>query len=58
MTEQWYVIRSKPHKEDFLFEQLLSHKIDAYCPRIKVQTVNPRARKTKSYFPENIKWGT
>jgi len=51
MAEQWYVIRSKPRKEEFLFEQLLSHKIEAYCPRIRVQTVNPRARKTKPYFP-------
>lgn len=54
MAECWYVIRSKPHKEDFLHQQLQSHKIESYCPRIRVQTVNPRARKTKPYFPGYI----
>ena len=54
MTERWYVIRSKPRKEDFLGEQLLIRKIEAYCPRVRVQTVNPRARKTKPYFPGYI----
>lgn len=51
MMRQWYVLRSKPHKENFLYQQLLGHSIEAYCPRIKVQTVNPRAHKTKPYFP-------
>ena len=51
MTEGWYVIRSKPRKEEFLHEQLLTHKIEVFAPRIRVQTVNPRARKTKPYFP-------
>lgn len=51
MSESWYVLRSKPRKEEFLLEQLLSHKIEAYCPRIRVQPVNPRARKIKPYFP-------
>ena len=54
MTERWYVIRSKPRKEDFLGEQLLIRKIEAYYPRVRVQTVNPRARKTKPYFPGYI----
>jgi transcriptional antiterminator RfaH len=48
---QWYVIRSKPRKEDFLAEQMQMRKIEIYNPRIRVQTVNPRARKVKSYFP-------
>ena len=51
MSKSWYVLRSKPRKEEFLLEQLLSHKIEAYCPRIHVQPVNPRARKSKPYFP-------
>lgn len=51
MSESWYVLRSKPRKEEFLLEQLLSHKIKAYFPRIRVQPVNPRARKIKPYFP-------
>lgn len=49
--EQWYVIRSKPNKEDFLYEQLCIRKIDTYYPCIKVIPVNPRARRRKPYFP-------
>lgn len=51
MTERWYVIRSKPRKEEFLQNQLLIRKIEVFAPRIRVQRVNPRARKTKPYFP-------
>jgi len=51
MTERWYVLRSKPRKEDLLWDQLLIRKVEVYHPRIKVQPVNPRARKVKPYFP-------
>lgn len=51
MTATWYVLHSKPNKEEFLCDQLLSNRLEAFCPRIRVQTVNPRARKTKPYFP-------
>lgn len=47
----WYVMHSKPNKEELLYEQLLIREIDAYYPRIKVQPANPRARKRKPYFP-------
>ena len=47
----WYVMHSKPNKEDLLYEQLRVRNIDAYYPRIKVQPVNPRARRRKPYFP-------
>ncbi len=51
MTHRWYVVRSKPRKEDFLAEQMQMRKIEIFNPSIRVQTVNPRARKIKSYFP-------
>lgn len=51
MTLRWYVVRSKTRKEEFLAEQMQMRKIEIYHPRIRVQTVNPRARKVKSYFP-------
>jgi transcriptional antiterminator RfaH len=51
MTLRWYVVRSKTRKEEFLAEQMQMRKIDIYHPRIRVQTVNPRARKVRSYFP-------
>jgi transcription antitermination factor NusG len=51
MALAWYVLRSKPNKEDFFFDQLLAHRLEVYYPRIPVRTVNPRARKVRPYFP-------
>jgi len=51
MTLHWYVLRSKPCKEEFLAEQMELRQIEIFNPRIRVQTVNPRARKIKPYFP-------
>jgi len=51
MSVQWYVLHSKPNKEEFLWEQLNSHKLEAFYPCIHVQPVNPRSRKIKAYFP-------
>jgi transcription antitermination factor NusG len=51
MPINWYVMRSKPNKEDFLRGQLEAHGLTVFHPRIRVQTVNPRARKVRSYFP-------
>jgi len=47
----WYVVRSKPNREEFLEGQLLSRDIDVFFPLIRVKPVNPRARKHKPYFP-------
>ena len=54
MSVSWYVIRSKPNKEDFLASQLSAYGIQVYFPRIRVKTVNPRARKIKPYFPSYL----
>ena len=51
MMAHWYVIRSKPHKELFLWEQLLARKIETFYPQIRVQPINPRSRKVRPYFP-------
>jgi transcription antitermination factor NusG len=51
MTLQWFVLRSKPNKEDFFYDQLLAHRLEVFYPCIRVQVVNPRARKIKPYFP-------
>jgi transcription antitermination factor NusG len=51
MTGAWYVLHSKPNKEELLSEQLWLRKVESYCPRIRVQVVNPRARKVRAYFP-------
>jgi transcription antitermination factor NusG len=54
MAASWYVIRSKPNKENFLAEQLSAYGIKVYCPYIRVRTVNPRARKSRPYFPSYL----
>src|SRR5919108_273768 len=49
--KQWYAFQSKARKEQLLCEQLHMLQIDSFFPSIRVQTVNPRARKIKPYFP-------
>jgi len=51
MTISWYVLHSKPRKEELLSEQLELRKVETFSPRIRVQVVNPRARKVRPYFP-------
>jgi transcription antitermination factor NusG len=51
MADSWYALQSKSNKEDALFEQLLSQGFEVFYPRIRVNPVNPRARKIRPYFP-------
>ena len=51
MPSHWYAFHSQPHKEDLLWQQLLAREIENFYPRIRVHTVNPRARKIRPYFP-------
>ena len=51
MAESWYALRSKPRKEDVLWQQLLARDIEVFFPRIRVNPVNPRSRKLRAYFP-------
>jgi len=51
MSLSWYVLHSKPNKEDFLFSQLRHREIEVYYPRLRVDPVNPRSRKVKPFFP-------
>ena len=48
---QWYAFQSKARKEQMLCEQLRIRGIDTFFPYLRVQPVNPRARKVKPYFP-------
>jgi transcriptional antiterminator RfaH len=54
MADAWYVIRSKPNKEEFLAGQFTAYGIKVFYPRIRVKPVNPRARKLKAYFPSYL----
>lgn len=51
MAHHWYALRSKPHKDEFVWHQVLARGIECFYPRIKANPVNPRARKVKPYFP-------
>lgn len=50
MTAHWYVLQSKPRKEEFLWTQLLAHRFETYFPRIFVETDKLQARKARPYF--------
>lgn len=50
MPSFWYALQSHPNKEDYLWDQLRMREIEVFYPRVRVQTVNPRARKVKAYF--------
>jgi len=51
MDKHWYVLRSKPRKEQALckYARAQGHKI--FYPTIPVKPVNPRASKILPYFP-------
>ena len=51
MSTAWYVVRSKPNKEEFFWSQLMAHRIETFYPCVQAKAVNPRARKVKAYFP-------
>ncbi len=51
MSVSWYVIRSKPNKEEFLAEQLAAYGMRVFYPRIRVKTVNPRSASTLHWMP-------
>ena len=51
MTTAWYALRTKPHKEQFIWHQIQELGLEAFSPQLRVNPVNPRARKNKPYFP-------
>jgi transcription antitermination factor NusG len=51
MSVNWYVLHSHPHKEDLLYQQLVSRGLECFYPRLHVTPVNPRSRKIRPYFP-------
>ena len=51
MTTYWYTLRSKPRKERALYEYISAEDVECFYPRLRVNPVNPRARKVKPYFP-------
>jgi transcriptional antiterminator RfaH len=44
-------MQAKPQKEEFVYEQLGIHQIEASYPSVRVKVVKPGARKARPYFP-------
>lgn len=51
MAQYWYALRCKPRKEDVVWKQVRDQGHEVFYPRLRVNPVNPRARKIKPYFP-------
>jgi transcriptional antiterminator RfaH len=51
MAKHWHALRSHPNKELLLWQQVRANGIEVFYPCIRVQPVNPRSRKLRSYFP-------
>jgi transcription antitermination factor NusG len=51
MAINWYALRCKSRKEDVVWRQVLTQGYETFYPRLRVNPVNPRARKMHPYFP-------
>ena len=54
MSACWYVMHTKPHKEEAVWHLIQAQGFGAYYPRLRVEPVNPRARKVRPYFPRYL----
>lgn len=51
MKDRWYVLHTKPRKEEVAWRQLLQRGFQATYPCLQVRPVNPRARRQRPLFP-------
>jgi len=51
LFSRWYVLQNKYQKEDRLYRLLVDKGYEVYYPRLRVNPVNPRAKKERPYFP-------
>lgn len=51
MANCWYALHSKANKEEIVWQQLKAQNIETFYPCLRAQTVNPRAKEIKPYFP-------
>jgi transcription elongation factor/antiterminator RfaH len=54
VTIAWYVLHSKPHHEEALWQHAQAQGYEVFYPRLQVDPVNPRARKVRPYFPRYL----
>jgi transcription antitermination factor NusG len=48
---RWYVVRSKPNREEALGREIDARGFSAYYPHVRVRPANPRSRTNRPYFP-------
>ena len=53
-TASWYVIHSKPRKENQVNAYLQAQGFETFYPTLRVQPVNPRASRIRPYFPRYL----
>ncbi len=51
MSEKWYTLWAKPHKERSVAHALALQEVQHFLPMVKVNPKNPRAAKFRPYFP-------
>lgn len=54
VTSNWYVMRSKAHKEEQLERELRARQVDCFFPFLKVEPVNPRSKRIRPFFPNYL----
>jgi len=54
MAPSWYVLRSKPNKEEFFWGQLMAHLIEVYYPCVRAKVASPHAHKDKPFLPGHL----
>jgi transcriptional antiterminator RfaH len=47
----WYVVHSKPQKEEWLYKQLTALQFRSYYPCLHLRYQKPHLHKSKPYFP-------
>lgn len=48
---RWYVLRSKPNREEALWREVDARGYQSFYPHVRVQPANPRAHRVRPYFP-------
>lgn len=51
MAPSWYVLQSKPHKENQVYNYLTAQGYEIFYPTMRIKPVNPRSSKVRPYFP-------
>jgi transcriptional antiterminator RfaH len=54
MAVQWYVLHSKPRKENQVHNYLVQQGIESFYPTLTVKPVNPRSSRIRAFFPRYL----